>query len=155
MGGRSPGKTCMKQLTVLDVEKTDNVPFMDKGGGCGASMRAAAIGLAFNMDQVDSLIEVAVESGRMTHHNPWGYLAGVMAALFTRLGLEKVDPNSWMAIFFELKPKIIEYLEKSNREVRLNLGKSFDLFFAKCAEYAEVRKLSLSSAECVPATFPE
>ena len=50
MGGRSPGKTCMKQLTVLNPEKPTNVPFMDKGGGCGASMRAACIGLVFGMD---------------------------------------------------------------------------------------------------------
>ena len=110
MSGRSPGKTCMKQLTVLDPIKTTNVPFMDKGGGCGASMRAAAIGLAFGMDKIEQLIEVYIESGRMTHHNPYGYLAAVVAALFTRLGLEKIDPNIWLAIFFEIKPKIIEYI---------------------------------------------
>ena len=103
MSGRSPGKTCMKQLTVLDETKTTNVPFMDKGGGCGASMRAAAIGLAFGMDEIDNLIEVSIESGRMTHHNPYGYLAAIVAALFTRLGLEKIDPNIWLAIFYQMK----------------------------------------------------
>ena len=130
MSGRSPGKTCMKQLTVLDETKTTNVPFMDKGGGCGASMRAAAIGLAFGMDQIDNLIEVSIESGRMTHHNPYGYLAAIVAALFTRLGLQKIDPNIWLAIFYQLKPQIIEYITKCNREVKLNLGKSFEEFFS-------------------------
>ena len=87
----------------MNPEKPTNVPFMDKGGGCGASMRAACIGLVFGMDELDKLIEVSVESGRMTHHNPWGYLAAVMAALFTRLGLEKVDPNIWLATFYSMK----------------------------------------------------
>ena len=50
MSGRAPGKTCMKQLTVLSEENPFNVPFAQKGGGCGASMRGACIGLAYTMD---------------------------------------------------------------------------------------------------------
>ena len=41
----------------------------------------------------------------MSHHSPIGYLGGVVAALFTRLALDGVDPNIWMTIFIELEMK--------------------------------------------------
>jgi len=95
MSGRSPGKTCMKMLhnNKYDDFEPFKTPFLDRGGGCGASMRCACIGLAYGLDEIETLIEVSIEASRVTHHNPIGYLGGVMAALFTRLALEQIDPN--------------------------------------------------------------
>lgn len=105
MPGRAPGKTCMKQLHNMDPQEPFKTPYRDGGGGCGASMRSACIGLAFNhTTELKDLIQVALESGRMTHHHSIGYLGAVMSALFTRLAIEKVDPNIWMAYFFDIKP---------------------------------------------------
>jgi len=62
MAGRAPGKTCMKSLSILDEQATNwnKIPFSElKGGGCGASMRSACIGLLFNKD-IDKLIAVSI-----------------------------------------------------------------------------------------------
>lgn len=52
MGGRSPGPTCVRGVNLLNKEGTNwmNLGFDCNGGGCGASMRAACIGLYFHND---------------------------------------------------------------------------------------------------------
>jgi len=54
-------------------------------------MRAACIGL-FCREDVKKLIAIAIETGRITHHNPVGYLGAVVAAFFTHLGLKGISP---------------------------------------------------------------
>jgi ADP-ribosylarginine hydrolase len=75
MWERAPGNTTTSACFKLKplVPKGYVIPFNPRGGGCGAGMRAMCIGLMFPRDdQVEMLIEVAVESGRMTHNHPTG-----------------------------------------------------------------------------------
>lgn len=62
MGGRAPGKTCMKALSIIDenAENWNKIPFSElKGGGCGAAMRSACIGLFLHNDK-DKLIGLSI-----------------------------------------------------------------------------------------------
>jgi len=50
MGGRAPGNTCIRSAKKLDDNGSnwDVVRFEKTGGGCGASMRSACIGLLYS-----------------------------------------------------------------------------------------------------------
>jgi ADP-ribosylarginine hydrolase len=129
MSGRAPGKTTGKSIKILnpDGSNWNKIPFMDRAAGCGGAMRAACIGLVF--DDVGKVIEVAVEAGRITHHNPIGYLGSVVAAVFTYYAIRRVEPLSWAArLFEEVFPRAREYVKRSGRELQLNFGPQWEYF---------------------------
>tara|TARA_B100000886_G_scaffold315518_2_gene253523 strand:- start:218 stop:1372 length:1155 start_codon:yes stop_codon:yes gene_type:complete len=93
--------------------------YSKNAGGCGASMRSMPIGLFFHgKKNRDKLMEISIQSSRITHNNPKGYCGGFASALFTALAIENVNPFKWIDILIEFfeNNKILNFIEKQVNE---------------------------------------
>ena len=102
MGGRAPGNTTGKSIKILneDGSNWNHIPYSDRACGCGGSMRSACIGLLY-YNNIERLIAISIEAGRMTHHNPVGYLGSMVASYFTGLAIKGIAPEKWAGYLFD------------------------------------------------------
>jgi len=145
MTGRAPGIQCDKSMPYLKTGHWDSIPFSPAGGGCGAAMRTSCIGLYFNKpNQLDDLISISIESGRMTHNHPTGFFGGVIAALFTSYAIQGIPVVEWgRKMIKEVIPKCITYLQDSKRDFEKYSDKDHLTYFTKMwNQYLENRKIS-------------
>eukprot|EP01105_Mastigella_eilhardi_P006017 TRINITY_DN17642_c0_g1_i1.p1 TRINITY_DN17642_c0_g1~~TRINITY_DN17642_c0_g1_i1.p1 ORF type:complete len:384 (+),score=77.12 TRINITY_DN17642_c0_g1_i1:84-1154(+) len=155
MCGRAPGGTCAMGVHHLngDCSNWDQLPFCRSSGGCGGAMRAMPIGLRFcRPEDMQTLIAVAVDAGRITHHHPAGFMGSVTAALFTAYAIQGVPPKDWgWKLMEEALPMVKDYLRASDRHTEKNLG-AFEFFEDKWNAYLEARHIR--RADSAP-LFPE
>ncbi|XP_035997659.1 ADP-ribosylarginine hydrolase [Fundulus heteroclitus] len=98
MDGRKPGPSSILGVSQLKPgeEEGYRVPYNPDGTGCGAAMRSMCIGLKYpKPDQLLSLVAVAVETGRMTHPHPTGFLGAVASALFASYAVQRRPTTTW------------------------------------------------------------
>lgn len=117
MEDRYLGETLYKNITLLkEGFKWDSIPYNKFQGGSGAAMRSSCIGLVyFGKQNRDKLIEIVIESSRITHNSAVGYLGALTTALFTAYAIENIPLEKWAFKLIELleSGKIEEYLKKT------------------------------------------
>jgi ADP-ribosylarginine hydrolase len=161
MGGRAPGGTCGGGVRLLSRlgQNWRKVPYSAYGGGCGASMRSAAIGLLYHGAKWrEHLIAVSIESGRLTHNHPTGFLGAMVASAFTALAIEGVPKVRWGTILLkELLPLSREYLQRCKRDWE-EIERDMKRFEGQWTEYLEIRGLldvDENNAATTTPKFPE
>lgn len=137
---RYPGNSTLKALKMFrDGADWNEIPYNINAGGSGASMRSLCIGLAFpGKENRHKLIQIAIESGRMTNNSAVGYLGALGSALFTALAIENVKINNWPFILLELfKSGIIgKYINEAKRDVE-QYERDHHIFVEKWHRYVE------------------
>jgi len=153
MRGRAPGPTTHASINHLTGNQWDTVPYSRTGGGCGGSMRAMCIGLRFpGPENRNRLIAASIESGRMTHNHPTGFLGAMVAALFTAYAIEGIPPVKWARLLLDQAlPRAYSYLEEQKRDWQ-KYQADLKFFETHWKEYMKLRRVSENETE---ATFPE
>jgi len=96
---RGSGMTTLASLTNLSKNKP--IAYSNKMGGNGAAMRTSYIGIHFK-DNIEKLLEISIESSRLTHNYPMGFLGGMINALFTSYAINNIVPWKWCDMALEL-----------------------------------------------------
>ena len=149
MNGRAAGLTCSSSAYMLKPNAPHGyyIPFNPSGGGCGAAMRSAPIGLLYwKPNEIQRLVEISIESGRMTHNHPVGYLGSLATSLFVAYSVQNRKLNSWGQGLMETLDIAWSYVKSSGRDVEEN-KKEWSYFERNWKDYLALRGITDGTSE--------
>eukprot|EP01132_Coremiostelium_polycephalum_P004643 gene4643-5801_t len=161
MNGRAPGRQSMISVSFLnnDPKKWNQIPYSPSGGGCGGSMRSMCIGLKYwNPENLDTLISLSIESGRITHNHPTGFLGAMVSSLFTSYAIQGIEPKEWGRLLVdEVMPKAKEYMINSEQEPNRTWAvyeKGYNYFLNAWQSYLNDRKIPFGENKNATDEYP-
>lgn len=113
-----PGVTLTKYIEQFtSTQDGRSLPYDSRSIGSGAAMKANCIGLVFHGEHNrKTLIDIAIQSARLTHNSPYGYLGALGVALFTAYAIEGIHIHQWPFLFIKLldDPIVKSYVDEKN-----------------------------------------
>ncbi|XP_043094264.1 protein ADP-ribosylarginine hydrolase-like protein 1 isoform X2 [Puntigrus tetrazona] len=153
--GRAPGPGSVQGCADLKPHNfllAWHTPFNEKGSGHGAATKAMCVGMRYwQPERLDSLVEVSIETGRMTHNHPIGFLGSLCTALFASYAIQGKPLVSWGRDLLTVIPKAEDYCRKTIRHMAEYQEKWF-YFEAKWQFYLEERGIEDGQSK---AMFPD